>query len=319
MNTNLEEKLNQTISLSKNVRKKVRAPRIDKTAISPYDRYCDGYEASGSYGNGYVSILKVSVGTIEKTDDFLLDGIVAYGRAEYSDAYIGQINMITASSYCGVAGQIWGYDLAKHKNIENDKIEPLYTVKQFDGSQLKVYDGQPLLDAGVELFGTEKNRRFTVTPGAHVICANKGVTAYRPKEGEPLKDDEAYGVWCFIALSLSTDRNNCADLFIEDAGVWRKNDNLEDLKHFLEEHRKSVTWSIAACGKDTSISFEKTYVSFAYVIMKPGEIGTSLTCAPYVTLAKDAIPNGGFSDLNKMTLDDWLKEMNFKPLIKNYK
>ena len=49
---------------------KVRAPRIDKTAISPYENYCDGYGAPGAQGNGYVSVLKVSVGTVEKTDDF---------------------------------------------------------------------------------------------------------------------------------------------------------------------------------------------------------------------------------------------------------
>ena len=73
--------------------RKVRAPRIDKTAISPYENYCDGYGAPGAQGNGYVSVLKVSVGTVEKTDDFLLDGIVSYDRAEINDAYVGQINM----------------------------------------------------------------------------------------------------------------------------------------------------------------------------------------------------------------------------------
>ena len=75
---------------------KVRAPRIDKTAISPYENYCDGYGAPGAQGNGYVSVLKVSVGTVEKTDDFLLDGIVSYDRAEINDAYVGQINLLTA-------------------------------------------------------------------------------------------------------------------------------------------------------------------------------------------------------------------------------
>src|SRR3712207_7974678 len=57
---------------------------------------------------------------------------------------------------------------------------------------------------------------FRSVPGAHVICANKSVTSYRPKENRPLKEGEAYGVWSFIAISLSNDRDNCADLFIED-------------------------------------------------------------------------------------------------------
>ena len=280
--------------------RRVRAPRIDKTAISPYENYCDGYGAPGAQGNGYVSVLKVSVGTVEKTDDFLLDGIVSYDRAEINDAYVGQINMLTASSFCGIAGQVWGHDLAAHNDIIDKKIKPVLEIDQYDGSKLHVYDAKPLLEAGIELFGTEKERRFTLLPGAHTICANKGVTAYRPKEDRPLKEGEAYGVWCFIALSLSADRDNCADLFIEDAGLWTKNDSAEDLKAFLEEHRKSVAWSVVSCGQDSHVLFERTYVGFAYTIMKPGEIGTSLTCAPYVSLARNAVPSTGFNSLNKI-------------------
>lgn len=299
--------------------RKVRAPRIDKTAISPYENYCDGYGAPGAQGNGYVSVLKVSVGTVEKTDDFLLDGIVSYDRAEINDAYVGQINMLTASSFCGIAGQVWGHDLAAHNDIIEKKIKPVLEIDQYDGSKLHIYDAKPLLEAGIELFGTEKERRFTLLPGAHTICANKGVTAYRPKEDRPLKEGEAYGVWCFIALSLSADRDNCADLFIEDAGLWTKNDSAEDLKAFLEEHRKSVAWSVVSCGQDSHVLFERTYVGFAYTIMKPGEIGTSLTCAPYVSLARNAVPSTGFNSLNKISLKEWLKDRELTSLVEKIK
>ena len=299
--------------------RRVRAPRIDKTAISPYENYCDGYGAPGAQGNGYVSVLKVSVGTVEKTDDFLLDGIVSYDRAEINDAYVGQINMLTASSFCGIAGQVWGHDLAAHNDIIDKKIKPVLEIDQYDGSKLHVYDAKPLLEAGIELFGTEKERRFTLLPGAHTICANKGVTAYRPKEDRSLKEGEAYGVWCFIALSLSADRDNCADLFIEDAGLWTKNDSTEDLKAFLEEHRKSVAWSVVSCGQDSHVLFERTYVGFAYTIMKPGEIGTSLTCAPYVSLARNAVPSTGFNSLNKISLKEWLKDRELTSLVEKIK
>lgn len=299
--------------------RRVRAPRIDKTAISPYENYCDGYGTPGAQGNGYVSVLKVSVGTVEKTDDFLLDGIVSYDRAEINDAYVGQINMLTASSFCGIAGQVWGHDLAAHNDIIDKKIKPVLEIDQYDGSKLHVYDAKPLLEAGIELFGTEKERRFTLLPGAHTICANKGVTAYRPKEDRPLKEGEAYGVWCFIALSLSADRDNCADLFIEDAGLWTKNDSAEDLKAFLEDHRKSVAWSVVSCGQDSHVLFERTYVGFAYTIMKPGEIGTSLTCAPYVSLARNAVPSTGFNSLNKISLKEWLKDRELTSLVEKIK
>lgn len=288
--------------------------KVDKTAISFYNKYCDGYGAPGSTGNGYVSVLKVSVGKIKKTDDILIDGIVAYDKAEVNDAYIGQINMLTASSFCGVAGQIWGYDLAKHDSIVRDEEKPVLEMKQYDGSILKVFDAKPLLDAGVELFGTESERRYPPLPGAHMICANKGVTAYRPLKEKSFGENEGYGVWCFIAISIAKDREKNASLFIEDAGIWKKSDKEEELKEFLENHRKSVVWSVIECGRDSHITYDRTYVGFAYTIMKPGEIGTSLTCAPYVTLARDAIPENGFGELNKMSLSEWLKDQKFQAL-----
>ena len=109
-------------------------------------------------------------------------------------------------------------DLARHDSVDNGKSKPLFTEKQWNGRELEVYDAAPLLSAGVELFGTEQNRRYHPIPGAHTICANKGVVAYRPKTDRPLKEGEGYGVWSFIAISLSADRDFAADLFIEDAG-----------------------------------------------------------------------------------------------------
>lgn len=286
------------------IKRCVATAPIDRTAISPYDNYCDGYSRSGSTGDGYVSVLKVSTGQVNKTDDFLLDGIVAYDRAEANDAYVGQINMETASSFCGVAGQIWGFDLATADEIESDEEQPLFYVKQYDGSQLPVYDAAPLLQAGIALFGTEKERIYPPVPGGHIICANKSVTALRPASGVPA-DDQAYGVWCYIAISITNDRENAADLFIEDAGLWTQDDNAANLKSFLDDHMKAVAWSIAACGEDQSVIYQRTYMSYSYIIMDPGFIGTALTCAPYVTLAKNAVPAGGFDLLNTMTLSQW--------------
>ena len=62
---NVEERRNRTIAREANHHATMRAPHIDKTAISPYDDYCDGYGMPGAYGNGYVSVLKVSAGTVE--------------------------------------------------------------------------------------------------------------------------------------------------------------------------------------------------------------------------------------------------------------
>ncbi|HEX6291704.1 MAG TPA: histidine decarboxylase, pyruvoyl type, partial [Herpetosiphonaceae bacterium] len=90
------------------------------------------------------------------------------------------------------------------------------------------------------------------------------------------------------------------------------NDNPDDLKAYLDQHRKAVAWSIVACGQDQSVLYDRTYMSYAYTIMQPGEVGTALTVAPYVSLARNAIPSGGFNQLNSMTLSEWVKEMGFE-------
>jgi histidine decarboxylase len=288
---------------------RIRAPKFDKTAISPYERYCDGYGCPGAEGNGYVSVLKVATGTVRKTDDFLLDGIVAYDRAEAIDTYIGQINMETASSFCGISGQVWGYDLAVADDIHNGNHKPIFEdLNQYNGDPLPVYDAQPLIDAGKALFGRDNKRHFPPAPGAHVICANKSVTALRPIEGK-LLEGQAYGVWCYIALSIAKDRDNAADLFVEDAGLWTENSEKEQLEAFLDDHRRAIVKSIIICGKNQGVLYDRTYISYAYTIMDPGFIGTALAVAPYITLAKRAIPSEGFTKLNNMTLSDWVSEM----------
>lgn len=182
---NVEERRNRTIAREANHHATMRAPHIDKTAISPYDDYCDGYGMPGAYGNGYVSVLKVSAGTVEKTNDELVDRIVTYDKAEAADAYVGQINMLTASSFCGMAGQVWGYDLARHDSVDNGKSKPLFTEKQWNGRELEVYDAAPLLSAGVELFGTEQNRRYHPIPGAAHHLREQGRRRLPPEDRPP--------------------------------------------------------------------------------------------------------------------------------------
>ncbi len=286
---------------------------VDKTAVSPFEEYCDGYGMPGALGLGYVNVLKVSTGTVDKSDDLLIDGIITYDRAETSDAYIGGINMLTASSFNGVMGSIWGLDLAVAEEIENNTQKPLFTLTQYDGSSLPIFDAAPLVEAGKALFGTEDDRHFPPAPGSHVICAHKDITAYRPEEGAPDPDKgQAYGVWCYLCISLAKDRTAQASLFIEDAGLWTKNDDEKDLKNFLDNHQKVVAKSIIDCGKNQSVIYERTYMTYAYVIMKPGHVGTALTVAPYVTLARKSLPAGGFKTLEKMSLEEWKKAMEFK-------
>ncbi|MBU1743292.1 MAG: histidine decarboxylase, pyruvoyl type [Proteobacteria bacterium] len=169
------------------------------------------------------------------------------------------------------------------------------------------------MKAGIALFGTQEKRRFPPAPGAHVICANKSSKAYRPENGKPDSvKNEAYGVWSFIAISIAKDRTKAANLFIEDAGVWTENDQEASLIRFLDEHRRRVVESVVDCGKNQSVIYDRTYISYAYRIIKPGYVGTALTAAPYIVLARKAIPKGGFKALEKMSLNEWEKAIGFK-------
>jgi len=287
-----------------------RSGGIDRRAISPFDDYCDGYARPGAEGLGYVGVLKVATATVEKTDDALLDGIVALDRAEAAEAYLGQINMETASSFCGLAGQVWGHDLAVADTIARQSQAPLFCVTQHDGSALPIYDAGPLLEAGKALFGTAQARRFPPAPGAHVICANKSVTAYRPRQGQPDPVlGQAYGVWCYLALSIARDRDAAADLFMEDAGPWTVDEEGAELERWLEAHRRSVADSIVACGRGQGVLYARTYIAYARTLMPPGHLGVALAVAPYVVLARKALPGGDFTRLAGLTLSAWEQEI----------
>lgn len=287
---------------------------FDQQAVGPFESFCDGYGRPGAQGLGYVCVLKVATATVEKTDDALLDGIVALDRAEAAEAYLGQINMETASSFCGLAGLVWGYDLAVAEAIAHGRQAPLFSVVQHDGSPLPILDAQPLLDAGKALFGTANARRYPLAPGAHVICANKSVAAYRPKQGRPDPDQgQAFGVWCYLALSIARDRGAAADLFMEDAGVWTGNDSEPDLRRWLEDHRRCVADSIVACGRGQGVLFDRTYIGYAYTLIPPGHLGVALAVAPYIVLARRAVPEGGFLRLADLTLEEWAQQVGVAP------
>ncbi len=129
-------------------------------AVGPFDSYSDGYGNPGASGLGYVSVLTLEIGTVISDMDEVLEEIVAFDRAEAGGTYIGQINMITASSFNGINGAVWGYHVAKADAIANNTLQPLFMKKRSDGTEIPVYPVQPLLDAGKRLFGTVGQRRF---------------------------------------------------------------------------------------------------------------------------------------------------------------
>jgi histidine decarboxylase len=278
----------------------VRAPmtrvQIVEGSIGPFDEYCDGYGNPGASGNGYVSVLKLSTGSVIKSMDDVLEGIVSYDRAEKNDAYAGQINMITASSFSGLNGNVWGYDLARHDGLTNGSIEPLTTRRRHDGVEIPIYPVWPLLEAGEKLFGTEQERRYPLLPGSHVICATKDVTVSGPAT-----------VWSAIALSFAEDRERDSSLFIEDVGSQVEGSTDLERDDSLAKRMASIVDSVMLCGEDQDVKYAEIFVGFKSEVIPQGTVGCALTCAPYLVLAKNAVPASP-GRLLEMSLSEWERE-----------
>ncbi len=264
-------------------------------AIGPFDDYCDGYGNQGASGTGYVSVLKLSTGTVAKTMDTVLEGIVSYDRAEKNDAYAGQINMIAASSFTGLNGVVWGYDIARHDGLIDGSVKRLMSRKRGDGAEVGVYPVAPLLEAGVELFGTAASRRFPLLPGSHVICATKDVTVSGPTS-----------VWSAIALAIAEDRGRDSSLFIEDVGQDVPGYTHAERTHALYARMEQIVDSVVLCGEDQDVKYKEIFVGFKTEWVPAGYVGCALTCAPYLVLAKNAVPSPP-SELLKMSLSQWVE------------
>lgn len=303
-------------------------------AVGSFEPYCMGYMNPGASGLGYISTMKLSV---DKVDIRGLDvgtaGIVSYDRCEKDDAYIGQINMGTASSFCGVNGALWGYHLAKAESIANDTLQPMFTYpgpmyprdKELPGQKpVPVYPVAPLLDATERLFGRmdkagdgERDlRRFPPLPGAHVICANKDASGKGP----------GY-FWSAIAIAIADDRERSANLFIEDADIikaqqvtdpdgttlWQPTPEQIEVK--LHQHLRNIAKSMILCGQDQDVLFERIYMGVKFIFAGENEWGCALTCAPYVTLAKNAVPaECEASTMLGMTISAWERAVELSPM-----
>ena len=145
-----------------------------KTLVGPYQKHCDGYSNKG--GNGYLCAITLHTAISDKNlqsrfiDISKLYELNGFDLAEAREAYLGQINMITVSSFSGPMGYLWGLDLAVHEKIKNDRrllLLDSMDIRRHDGEKIEIYNGDPLLEASKDLFGTiesPKNLHFPPMP-----------------------------------------------------------------------------------------------------------------------------------------------------------
>jgi hypothetical protein len=69
------------------------------------------------------------------------------------------------------------------------------------------------------------------------------------------------------------------------------------------------------CGQDQNVLYKEIFVGCKYLYVPDGYVGCSLTCAPYVSLARDAIPANYIpSGLLGMKISQWEKLLGLPPL-----
>lgn len=270
---------------------------IVSKAVGPFDTYCDGYGNPGANGTGYVSVITLHVGKVPKTMMLAgqngegLDGTVAFDKAESSEAYIGQINLVVASSFSGLNGVIWGYDIAKADELTRTARAPLFTLRRGQ-TETPVHSMEPLLDAGKRLFGTREDKRFPMLPGAHIVAAHKEIIVSGPTTA-----------WCGMALGIANDRSRNSNLFMELCGELKPR-SYGERKYFSQVLRRLAD-SVLLVGENQGVGYKEIFVGIRHEFIPSGYVGAALATAPYVVLAKNAIPQAGPQILLDMTITDW--------------
>lgn len=260
---------------------------IVKASLSPYENYSVGYPMSGNY----LTALVIDIGSSKKRFNHdgseWLDGIIAYDKAEASDTYIGQINMITVSSFCGPHGLIWGYDVAKEDSQDISSLISRDKLKEFDG--ITIRNGKNLRTAANSLFGTLNEKHFPLLPGSHVPCAGK----YYTKAGPAL----LYGA---IAIGIPENREESACVLMEDPGeiILRGDETKESIE---EQIILNNIRSVVEIGKIQNIKYKEIFIDFYSKNIEKDEVGCVLVAMPYFHLAKKAY----CEELSDCSLDEW--------------
>lgn len=279
-------------------------------AVGAFEHYCAGYLNPGASGLGYIAAVKMSVGRVKNNGNEGLEKIISYDGAEKNDAYIGQVNRMNASAFCGLNGALWGYDIASPDEFKNGAIKPIKIERRWDGGRVPVWDVKPLLEATERLFGTDEQRRFPPLPGALVPCAEKNVTGKGPGV-----------IWCMMAMAMVEDRENASDLFLQHAGFKNESttsSNQMDLNGMSkDELYEKVSTAILRRSEDQQVLYKEIFMGYKELTVSEDEVGSALCCMPYITLAQRAIPVGNKpADLIHMSISQWENALRLPPFKK---
>lgn len=275
--------------------KKEQLEKILQNAVGSHENYCDGYFSSypNKRGNYICAITLLTAKVPRKfyhAGSEKLDEINAFDSAEANDAYIGQLNLIPVTSFCGPMGAIWGYDLVKPDNLKKIKFPGCSQIEDRDGRQIPVYDAEPLLEAAKLLFGTKEELHFPIKPGAIVPHAGKSIEKSGPTK-----------LYCGISVGIPEDREKAAVLWMEDVGTW------DCSKERIVE---SLAKSVIEVGYNHDVKYQEIFVGVKETDTINGdEIGCAFVAVPYIVLAEGAVPDKDINRLMDINLEEWEKEV----------
>jgi histidine decarboxylase len=126
-----------------------------------------------------------------------------------------------------------------------------------------------------------------------VVCATKDVTVTGPTS-----------VWSAIALAIPEDRDRDSSLFIEDVGQHIPGGTHAAREGVLQARMEHIVDSVVLCGQDQDVRYREIFIGFKTEWVPEGRVGCALTCAPYVVLARNAVPRRA-ADLLDMPLSEW--------------
>lgn len=281
-------------------------PEVVNGAVGPFPSHSDGYGNPGASGLGYITLITLHTGqkrrelAIAGQTGEGLDGTLAFDGAEASGAYLGQINLIVASSFIGINGAIWGYHVAKAAAIGERK---LFEIREPKTGGIPVYPADPLLDAAASLLGTRDAPRFPLLPGAQVIAAHKEITAPGPAT-----------VWCGVAIAIAAHRDSDASAIMELCGKRQgRTGRSPKGDRYFRLVRQNLAKSVLRVGANQGVRYRGIFVAVKHEFVPEGSIGHAMATAPYIVLAKNAVPPGGPEKLLEMSLSDWEQTVQDRP------
>lgn len=253
---------------------------------SRFSRHCEGYFAGGS--PRYLLGIALKLGVVEYTlpcpGSMLLDEINAFDTAEVAGSNLGQINVVTVSSFCGPQGQVWGYDLCAPASGHAS----LGTVSYGD-QRARLFDLTGLTMAFDRLVGTIDELRFPFMPGSHVPVAMKVKTSRDP------------GVlYAALALGIPEDRRRDACLLMENPGHCL---DISSWDAQREAILHATARSVLAVGENQRVRYHEVFVGVASIVLRPGQVGCAVAMAPYFRLAGDAFVEN--ENLMRCNLETW--------------